>query len=228
MTHAHRLPLVALGFAAALCFSTFSAAAEASDWTARLHSQWVSSGGELLADEDLDDAFGVYLGAEYRVAERWGIEIGVGHSTLEAEQNMVLSIFGFVVDTELQAEVEVTPLTVAFNYHFLPESDRTDVYLAPVIGWAFLDASIDSRIAFETPIGFPGIPIEIDDVGSIDLEVDDTFLYGVRLGVDWPLGDSTWKLSSAIDYTVIELESDGLTLTDLDPLRIGVGVARRF
>lgn len=202
--------------------------AEAADWQFRLHGQWVSSSGEFFAGQDFDDAFGVYAGVERRLGERWGVELGIGWNELEAGESFSLDFFGFSVLTEVDAVVETTALTVALNYHLSPPSSRADVYLAPVIGWAFLDADLETRVDVDFPFGLPGIVITSGDVGNVDLGADDSFLYGLRLGADWPLGDAGWAVSGAIDYSVLELEADGADIADLDPLRVGLGFAFAF
>ena len=222
MSASSRICLLAL-----LVAATWTLPAAAADWRARVHGQWVSSSGELLAD-DLSDGVGLYLGAEYRLSDRWGVEVGLGLNELEADQRLRFDFFGFSIVTDIEATVQSTPLTAAVNYYLTPRSAHGELYVAPMIGWAFLDVEVETRIDVDFPFAPPGIPILVDDVGTNDLPVDDSFLYGLRLGFDWPIGDAGWSVSSAVDYSVIELESSSATATDLDPLRVGVGFARSF
>ena len=218
---------IAIATAILITLFCLPATANASDWQARLHGQWVSSSGEFFAGQDFDDSFGLYVGAERRLGERWGVELGLSRAELESTERFSLDFFGFSFLTQVEAVVETTAVTVAFNYH-LPSSSRADVYLAPVVGWAFVDAELETRVDIDFPFGLPGIPITTGESDTADLGADDSFLYGLRLGVDWPIGDAGWAFSGAVDYNVLELEADGASFTDLDPLRVGVGFAYAF
>lgn len=220
--------------ALALAASLAAAGSAAGETILRLQGQAVTSSADPLGlGDDLDTGVGVYLGAEFRLGERYGVEVGV--SRTELEQSATLDLFLFSVDTT--AELTVTPLTVAFNIHLTPGS-RYDFYLAPKIGWAFFDDLEIRTDADFSGLGFPGFPIfggltviPTEPVRtSSQLGVEDQFLFGLRLGFDVPFGEGGWRFTSAIDYTDLELELDLVegASVGLDPLQIGVGVGWAF
>lgn len=223
--------------AASLPLLAITPSASAQDWNARLLGQWISSSASAFGGEDFDDGFGLYLGLERRLNDRWGIEFGLGVAELEAKERIGFDFFGSSFGTEVETSLQWVPLTVAANFHLTPQRDF-DLYIAPRAGVALVD---DLEIAvlvdingFPTFPSFPGIPIDIDfpnidiPVQTTTFAVDDTFIYGARLGFDWPLGGQGWGLSGAVDYTVMELDLQGLASTDLDPLAVSFGVSKRW
>ena len=216
-------------------FVLLPATAPAQDWQARLHGQWVSSSLETFDGAELGDGSGFYLGAEKRLNERWGVEVGIGRSELESEETIQLDFFGLSIATEIGNRVEWMPLTLAANYHF-PTGGDVDIYIAPRIGWAFMDdLEIRTNVDVGGGIVLPGFPIvftlpDFGPTGSevVSLDLDDAFLYGLRFGLERPFGDGTWSFSAALSLDVIELESDVGSFGDLDPLSVGIGVSRRF
>ena len=213
----------------------FASASHAQDWNGRLLGQWISSSSAAFGDEDFDDGFGIYLGLERRLGERWGIEVGVGRAELEASQTVAFDLIGGSFISEVEASLQWTPVTVGANYHLTPRS-QADVYIGPRIGVALADdLELVTRIdidGFPTFPGFPNIPVNLPGAGlppqTTSLETDDAFIYGARLGLDWPLGDGGWALSGAIDYTVLEIESEDFFEIDVDPLAVSVGVSKSW
>lgn len=216
-----------------------TSSAHAVDATLRLQGQLVSSSASVLRlSDDLGSGPGAYLGVEFHINDRFGIEVGASWFELEeSDQPEIL-----ILTTEIEAAVSVTPITVALNVHLTP-GKRYDIYLAPKIGWAFFDElEITNRFDFSNlpfPI-LPGINLVTDFGDSIttSFDTDDQFVFGLRLGFDTPLGNSSWSFSSSIDYTDMDLEfslgvpgagSAGTSpAIGLDPLSIGVGVAYSF
>ncbi len=232
----------------ALAFATFAAGlltagpTHAIDTTLRLHGQLVtSSASTVFLRDDFGSGPGVYLGVEFRLNDRLGIEVGAARIDLEESEIRDLSF----LTIETTASLTVTPVTVALDIHLMP-GKRYDLYLASKIGWAFFDdfevATRTEFGAFSLP-GFPTIPItpgfgnELGNEVVNKLATDDQFIVGLRLGFDIPFGDSSWSFSSSVDYTAMDLETGlfggrlfgGIAPTaSLDPLAIGVGVGYNF
>ncbi len=223
------LALFAIGLIAA-------SSTHAADATLRLQGQLVNSSANVISTSgEFGSGPGAYLGVEFRLNDRLGIEVGASWIDLE-ESETVDAIF---LTADLEASLTVTPVTVALDFHLTPQK-RYDLYLAPKIGWAFFDdLEIATRIdfsAFPFPSlpGFPEISIipGFDEEISTGLATEDQFIFGLRLGLDVPFGDGSWSFSSSIDYTGMDLElevPDGsIPGVGLDPLSIGAGVAYRF
>lgn len=217
-------------FAAGLLASTTSNAA---DTTLRLHGQVVSSSATAVGlTSDFGSGPGAYLGAEFHLNDRFGIEVGVAWFELE-ESERLDALF---VSTDATASLTVAPLTVALNVHLTPQK-RYDFYVAPKIGWAFFDdLEISTRIDFG-PLPFPGFPTlpiipGFGDSFVTPFSTKDQFIFGLRLGFDVPFGDSSWSFSSSIDYTDMDLEIDTFfapaPAVGLDPVSVGAGVAYHF
>ncbi len=207
----------------------------AAETTLRFQGQLVNSSANAIAlSGEFGSGPGAYLGVEFHLNERFGIEVGA--SWFELDESETLD--GIFLSTDLEASLAVTPITVALNVHLTPQK-RYDVYLAPKIGWAFFDdLELTTRIDFggiSFP-GFPGLPDisfpGFDNSIATDFTTDDQFVFGLRLGFDVPFGDSSWSFSSSIDYTDMDIEAEVLGIpvpgVGLDPLAIGAGVAYSF
>lgn len=183
---------------------------QAADATLRLQGQLVNTSlNTLVLVSDFGSEPGVYLGAEFRLNDRFGIEAGVGWFELEERSNF----FG----TEFTESLTVIPVAVALNIH-LTRQKRYDLYVAPKIGWAFFDDFELTQVNVFFPEGF-----------TTEIPTEDQFIFGLRLGFDFPFGQSSWGFSSSIDYTDIDFEFDVSGFTDgLDPLSVGAGVAYSF
>ena len=206
-------------------------AAAATDTTLRLQGQLVNSSADALGlGGDFGSGPGAYLGAEFRLNDRFGIEVGIGWLELEESQGLDLP----TLTTEITASLSAMPVTVALDIH-LTRDKPYDLYLAPKIGWAFFDDfELISRLDFDSfPIpGFPTLPPFPGGSETLVTEIatEDQFLFGLRLGFDFSFGDGAWSFSSSIDYTDVALELDFFGSADLslDPLSFGAGVAYNF
>ncbi len=214
---------------------------EATDLTLRFQGQATSSDGDALGlGDDFGTSAGAYLGFEWPLNERLGIEAGL--SWIELEQSGTLD--GIIFTVRTTATQTVTPLTVALTVHLTPQS-RYDLYLAPRIGWAFFDdLELHNEVDFS---GFPGFPFPgipgfpgfpgplptFPDFPSqtTNVPVDDQFVYGLRLGFDVPFGESAWSFSSSLDLLSLDLKlasaPSGFDV-GIDPISIGLGVGYRF
>ncbi len=212
-----------------------ASSAHAADVTLRLQGQMVNTSASVLRlSDDFGSGPGAYLGVEFRLNDRLGIEVGAAWFELEESERPEISI----LTTEIEATVTATPITVALDIHLTPQKSY-DFYLAPKIGWAFFDdVEITNRFDFSSfPFpDFPGLSIipGLPDQITTPFATEDQFIYGLRLGFDTPFGNSSWSFSSSIDYTDMDLEI-GLDLVPgaartigLDPLSIGAGVAYNF
>ncbi|MEM7354105.1 MAG: outer membrane beta-barrel protein [Acidobacteriota bacterium] len=225
--HCAALPLTATILTLGLLTLPSTAAAAG---TFRLQGQLVATSASTAGlTEDFGSGPGAYIGLEIDINDRLGIELGASWLELEASERQ--EFFGFV--TDLTASITATPVTLALNLHLTPQK-RYDVYLAPKIGWAFYD-DFELVTRVDGSFNFPGLPIfptlTIDGETVVtDLATEDQFLFGLRLGVDVPFGQSAWSFSSSLDYTDLPLEFDFVEGADLgiDPLSIGVGIAYGF
>ncbi len=219
---------------ACLAASLATAPAGAVDLTLRFQGQATSSDGDALGlGDDFGTSAGAYLGLEWRLTERLGIEAGAAWT--ELEQSATLDTFLLISRTT--ASLSVVPVTVALNIHLTPKS-RYDLYLAPRIGWAFFDdLEIRSEFDFSGFPGFPGFagpPLTLFDgfptSQTTNLAVKDQFVYGLRLGFDVPFGKSAWSFSSSLEVLDLDLELEAVPrgAFSLDPISIGLGFAYRF
>ena len=231
MSQFHRLHLALVITLALIAPATF---AGEGDWTVRIHGQWISSSGSAFGGEDFDEGAGLYVGFERRLNNRWGLEFGIGQAELEANQQLSVDFLGLSFVTDVEASLEWMPVTLGANYHLTP-GRGVDVFLGPRVGYAFVDdLQIDTRVDLGGLPSLPGLPIFIDfppldlPAQSTTVRTDDVFLYGLRLGLDWPLGDHGWGLSGAIDYTVMELELEDTAAADLDPFTVAFGFSKSW
>ncbi len=198
----------------------------AADVTLRLQGQVVSSSTTTIGlTGDFGTGPGAYLGAEFRLNDRFGIEVGAAWAELE-ETEVFAGEFSGSTST---ASITFNPVTVAFNIHLTPQK-RFDVYIAPKIGWAFVD-----DLELSTRFDFNDFPFP--DIGRTflaEFPADGQFIFGLRLGFDLPFGDSPWSFSSSVDYTDLDPDLDffagdfELDPIGLDPVSIGAGVAYSF
>jgi len=232
---ARTLPFLALAAATLLATAPLSAA----DVTLRLQGQAVTTSANVVGlTDDLGSGPGIYLGAEFSLNERFGIEVGVGWTEFEESETSEL-LTG--IDFSTAASLTINPVTVALDIHLTPQK-RYDLYVAPKIGWAFID---DLEVFTEVDFGdfpIPGIPTlpTFNQTVFAEIPTDDQFIFGLRLGFDIPFGDGAWSFSSSLDYTDIDLDVDlppasgrgGRALdapsVGLDPFSIGAGVAYSF
>ncbi|MEM7352796.1 MAG: outer membrane beta-barrel protein [Acidobacteriota bacterium] len=207
---------------------------EAADVTLRLQGQVVTSSASSVGlDEDFGSSPGAYLGAEFRLNDRFGIEVGAAWAELEESERFDTGLG--ILETE--ARVTFTPVTVALDIHLTPQKPY-DLYVAPKIGWAFVDdLEVLNRTEFPS---FPGFPTGFNQTFTVDIPTEDTFVLGLRVGFDLPFGDGPWSFSSSVDYldlpAEISLSQPGRRNVggpssvdvDIDPLSIGAGVGYKF
>ena len=208
-------------------------AARAAEATVRVHGQAVSSNANAVGlTNDFGSGPGAYLGVEFRLNDRLGIEAGVAWFELEASEQQA----GVFFASEASVALTVVPVTVALDVHLTPQK-RYDLYLAPKIGWAFFD-EVELVTTFDFgPIPFPGLPglpviPGFGDTFVTRFRTDDQFVFGLRLGLDVPFGGGSWAFSSSVEYTDMDLEIDAFGIpvpaVALDPFSVGAGIAYRF
>ena len=211
--------------------------AHAIDPSLRLQGQLVNSSGNAFAlSGDFGSGPGAYLGVEFPLNDRLGIEAGVGWIDFDESED----VDGFILTSSVSAALTVIPVTVALNVHLTPQK-RYDLYLAPKIGWAFFDdLELVTRFDFDfgtfpfPDFDFLSVIPDFSDQITTNFATEDQFIFGLRLGFDVPFGDSSWSFSSSIDYTDMELEIEipgvggDVPGADLEPLSIGVGVGYSF
>jgi hypothetical protein len=107
---------------------------------------------------------------------------------------------------DLLGGISMTPLTAALNVHLTPESP-VDLYVAPVLGWAWLD-------------------LDRDLLGLGLLTSDDSesgFVWGLGAGIDVPLGKGTWVFTGSLEYLSVDV-SEG----SFDNVVVYLGAGFRF
>jgi outer membrane protein W len=154
---------------------------------------------------ELDDAFGVRAGVEYRFRDSIGIAASVGSTSHDVE----VTEPGFP-DLDL-GEIDLVLLTVDAHFHFL--ADRGfDLYAGPTLGNAFWGD-------IEVP----------PSLGPGDVGTDDELVYGGVAGLDVPFGESGWAFASAARVLFAEVPPEGSSEDiGVDPIEIMAGVSYTF
>ena len=195
--------------AAGLLLATASQAvpAEDSSWTLRFHGAIIDSSAARTSvgsglSSTVDVGGGLGIGAEYRISQRSGLEVSTLFAGLEIS-NSVTGRAGLVQSFELS----MMPLTFAYLFHFDP-GGRVDLFIAPTF-------SVVQYLDIETFIGGTGLATSVG--------VDTDAALGAAVGVDVPIGKRKWAVSSSLRYMKTGFES-----TDVDPVIVTIGFARRF
>ena len=162
------------------------------------------------------------LGFEYRVNGRFGIDASLlrANTDLDGRLNGTYwindSMTGELIETgplnatQEVGDLDVTPLTVAANFHLTPKS-KADFYLAPVVGYMFYG--------------------DLDLMGE-KASVKSAFAWGAAAGVDIPVGKGRWLINAALRYleSEVELDEPGAVggASDMSLFAIQVGAGYRF
>lgn len=164
---------------------------------------------------DFDSAFGLGADAEYMLSRRIGIDFGL--SVFQSDVH-------YIVDLDelwLMDDDDTTwfTLTVGPNFHVTSPDSRADVYLGPLVGFAFLDDA-SFRVLDQ----------------NVRTDLDDEFVWGGQLGIDWRTCRQCWTFHTGLRYLSLEgdtgISSDPAGLApfdlDLDPIILMIGASRRF
>ena len=190
------------------------------NWILRGYGAQVNPGGDRVkqarADNserfawDTSDGTGLGLGLERVLGCRLGLEIAALFADLDSQLEYDTAT-DWVHDDQ---DISFRPLTLGLNYHLTPDS-RVDVFIGPFIGLAQFDDATYNVLG-----------------RSFTVDADDTFTWGLQLGVDIPfVADGPWAFTGAVKYFDLDLEGSGL-LQDfevgIDPTVLAAGIAYRF
>jgi outer membrane protein OmpA-like peptidoglycan-associated protein len=178
------------------------------DWILRAGASWSDpqgNGAELPASTTIEiDNAGPELSGDvtWMFAEHWGVEF---FTTLPFEHDLIRR------DTRGSAvagNVELVPITLSLQYHFLPQATfRPYVGAGLTYGW-----------------------VDGDEIPTYDF--DDDIGYGVGAGIDMGPADKPWFFNLAVKYIDLSIDGDVNTGGDqefeVDPLVYSAQVGYRF
>ncbi len=155
-------------------------------------------------DIEADDATGFFLAYEARFSKMLGIELFVTRS--ESEWTGRYSYFSTKAPEavfEEKEDIDFTAVTLGLNVHVFGRG-AVDIYVAPLVGYAFFGE-----------------------------DIDDDIVYGAGVGLDVGFGKRGLAFTASVRYlkSKAEAESDfegGNLEIDFDPLIISAGLAYRF
>ncbi len=208
----------------------------------------VDSGREIF-DDPLDPLVGMFdvvqrteggvggapgfgLGFEYKLSERIGIDTSLAYSRHDFRLDFSGEITWTPWVEELGAhdleQSETAPiigagaghvtlgvLTVGVNFHPL-RHERLDLYFGPLAGVSYSETEFDSG-------RFTASFSDFTSVTPLDRRESDQqaeLVYGAALGVDVPVGEKGWLVSTVVSYLETEME--------VDPWTVQVGLGHRF
>lgn len=187
-----RIAIVTVVMLAALC-AVSNVAAQEHKWKVLAAVSYLSplsdstdSAGEVI---EAASAVGWEVGAEWRLVKLIGLELDYMQSTNDVE-----------IDGVVQAEIDVTPLTLAANIHIIPDN-IIDFYVGPCASYVSFDA----------------------DAADIDSEAT----FGAVAGLDIGIGEH-FAVTGGARWLDLSAEDDEGTELSIDPIFLRVGVAWRF
>ncbi len=150
---------------------------------------------------EADSAMGYGLSYRYMFHPKWDF----GASIMFAEHDITGSVTG--EGSETIGSISWMPILLDANWHL---GKRGLFYVGPTLGYAMWDS--------------------IDVNGGDSVSIKDSFVYGLNLGFDFPLGDN-WAINANARYLMVGAEtdegSDNITV-DVNPWIVGVGVSYKF
>jgi len=169
-------------------------------------------------DVEDDAGAGFGLGIERMLSSRFGLELDLLASDLEAELPIDFGIPGLKIDLALPTETALLKL----NWHLTPEG-RFDLFLGPLLAYERFDAL---TVSVSTVSG--------SESTSADLLDDDT-AWGAHVGFDLFFGGGNTSLTAGLAYWSLtpRLQNDDGDIVldepaELDSLVLSVGVGYRF
>jgi outer membrane protein W len=186
------------------------ALAEKGDSKIRFGAQLVSPTGDYTETEEgetftieADSATGLFVEYEYMVGDKAGIFANLSQQS----HDITASAFGIEADF---GETDLMPLEVGVNF-YAAETDTLQFYLGPKLVYAMWD--------------------DVDVVGGGTIKLKDTFGFGANFGLDFPIGDNGWAITTGLQYIVLDAETDeGVDDVDIgiDPFVLKVGAAKTW
>lgn len=157
---------------------------------------------------------GLGFNAEYRFSRRLGIDLGLfsgGGVDIEAHTFRAGGPSWVTFDT-----LTFTPLTAGLDIHLTPDS-RVDFYVCPMVALV----QYGSLTAYNEPGGT-----------SWDIDFDEDFGLGARLGLGVPFGQNRWSFQANLTYFDGSLEGQGANGIRIDSgydsTIFGLGFGYRF
>lgn len=171
------------------------------------------TGEGIIQDKiEADDAMGYGLAYEYRYSDLMSFGASLSYFNHDVKDT-----FTFDGTTEFDGtigDVTWTPILFDLNFHLLKDR-KIDFYVGPTVGYAMWDdvsLNADGQDAF----------------GTDKIKIDDSFVYGVNLGLDVPFGEK-WAFAAGLRYLLVSADpSEGGDSLDVNPLILTVGVGYKF
>ena len=180
-------------------------------WTVKLYGGLLDSSAMMEGDGDAaflraeaKGSAAFSIGLEYRLAERFGIELSTLFSNIDIDFSAQLGNW----TTAKSIQLEMMPLTLGFNLHLTPGS-RFDFYVASSISYVRY-GDIEYNIE----------ELEIDERITIG---SDSPAFGLALGIDMPFGSSGWSFAAQAQKMWTDAEDIAI-----DPVMILVGFGYHF
>ncbi len=163
---------------------------------------------------ETDTGGGLGFNAEYRFSRRLGIDLGLfsgGSVDIEAHTFRAGGTSWVTYDS-----LTFTPLTAGLDIHLTPDS-RVDLYACPMVALI----QYGSLSWYDQPDGF-----------ATDVDFDEDFALGARLGIGVPFGRSRWSFQANVTYLDTSLKGRGPNGVRIDSgydsTLFGLGAGYRF
>jgi hypothetical protein len=165
-----------------------------------------------------DDGYGLGLGVERLLSERFGVEARALYGRLDEDFRIGANGIGI----RERDKRHYWDLSLGLNVHLTPKG-AVDWYAGPFVGYSKVD-------------GHRYLVVD----RSLEYDVDGSLTWGVQTGLDWPFGHSPWSLHGGARYTryapdVTQRYTDpnGAVFEqrksiDLNPITLELGVAYHF
>lgn len=167
-------------------------------------------------DTEPQGSFGFAVDYEYRYSDLFGIGVSLARTEAEME---ITHYVALRYPPHYTGDLAMVPLTLSPLFH-LVNHEALDVYCGPLLGYVFMDELKTEDYGF----------------GTNAYGVKDRFTYGALVGLDIPLGNTNWLLTSSIRYMVVRAEidepyqhvEDMNARIDIDPIVFQAGIGYTF
>ena len=177
----------------------------------------------------------LWVGYEYKPSARLGVGVNLEYSSLTLEFDefrSVEKVAGGVVDGtgegSLLVDGSLKMLSASIDLNiYLKSTERWHFFVAPVVGYAIFDnmESEDWNLLLQLEPSGEFFPF----TDQFNSDVDNTLIYGARLGFDFELSEDTMVLHTGVGYVKMQADAvdEGVTL-NVDPIVLRLGLAARF
>jgi len=167
-------------------------------------------------DTEPEGSWGFAVDYEYRHSD----VLGIGASLARTEIGMDIRHYvALQYPPHYSGDITMFPLTLSPRFH-LVRHEALDVYCGPLLGYVF----------------YGDLKTEDYGRGANSYRVKDGFTYGALAGLDVPLGQGNWLITSSVRYlkTEADLDEPYQHVEDMDavfvidPIVFRVGIGYRF